>query len=93
MFGRKKIAKPSKKKYETNENEIRALPYRLLSRMKQDCDYYLGNGERYNGHLTGGTPQKHIQEMKSLRKSLPLRSRPRWLTKKQIKNYEKKMCL
>lgn len=27
--------------------------YMMLSRMKQDCDYYLGNGGRSTNHLYG----------------------------------------
>lgn len=65
--------------------------YMMLSRLKMDCKYYLGNGNRYNGHLWADTPSEHIGEMKRLYNILPVK--PEWLTMEQIEEFEKEMVL
>lgn len=63
--------------------------YMMLSRLKTDCDYYLGNGNRYVGNLYYQNEQKHINKMKEIYNNFPDDKRPEWLTWEQILDYEK----
>lgn len=77
---------------EHDENTIvksQKAEYMLLSRLKQDCDYYLGNGGRNARHLWAATPEKQIQKMKELHSTLVVK--PEWLSEDDILNYEKEM--
>lgn len=65
--------------------------YQMLSRLKMDCDYYLGNGNRYKKHLWAGDEQKQIEEMKKLYNSFADDKKPEWLTLNDILQYEKSM--
>lgn len=65
--------------------------YMLLSRMKSDCDYYLGNGNRYNKHLWAGDEVKQIAYMKALWNSFGENDKPEWLSYEQLLDYEKKI--
>lgn len=65
--------------------------YQLLSRMKQDCEYYLGYGNRSEKVLWSGTVKEHIADMKELHNSFDDRFKPEWLTMEDIEEYERKM--
>lgn len=65
--------------------------YRMLSRMKMDCNYYLGNGNCYPGHLWAQNEYNQILYMKALWNSFPEDGKPEWLSMEQICEYEKKM--
>lgn len=65
--------------------------YMLLSRLKQDCDYFLGHGNRYEDRLWAGSVKNQIKKMKKLYKKFPRKLKPKWLTLKDIRDYEKKM--
>lgn len=65
--------------------------YQFLDRLRSDCEYYLGYGDRYAKHLWAGNEQKQIDEMKKLYNSFPDDKKPEWLTMEQILNYEKLM--
>lgn len=65
--------------------------YMLLDRMKQDCNYYLGNGNRLKKYLWANDEKEHIENMKALWNSFPDEEKPEWLTMKQIETYEKEM--
>jgi hypothetical protein len=69
-----------------NENKF---DYMLLGRLADDCDYFLGNGKRYEGDLWGLNVNNHIKEMKKIYKKLP--KKPEWLSYNDILNYENKM--
>ena len=77
----KKIIERSDKKYR----------YMLLSRMEMDCGYFLGNGNRYVGHLLGENVEDHIAEMKMLWDSFKPCEKPEWLTMEEIESLEKRM--
>ena len=73
----------------TEDAEFR---YRLLSRMKSDCNYYLGYGGRHAGHcLWAHNEEAQIEIMKELWNSFPAAGKPEWLTYEQILAYEKEM--
>ena len=61
----------------------------MLARLKADCDYYLGNGYAFEGHLWAGTVEKQIEKMRVF--YMMLKEKPKWLTMEQIENYYAKM--
>lgn len=63
--------------------------YMMLSRLKSDCDYYLGNGNRNPRNLWAGDEAKQIAKMKEFYDKVP--EEPEWLTKEDIDDYEDKM--
>lgn len=60
--------------------------YMMLDRMRSDCDYFLGHGNRSLKRITNNNVVDHIAEMKRLYCLLPLK--PNWLTMERIKQYE-----
>lgn len=68
------------------------IRYMFLSRMKQDCDYYLGYGGRNPKQLWAGDEKDQIAHMKALWNSFPEEDKPEWLTWEELLEYERKMC-
>lgn len=64
----------------------------MLGRLKSDCDYYLGNGNRCKGHLWASDEKSQIEEMKKLFREFPDDKKPEWLRWEQILEYEYAMC-
>jgi len=64
--------------------------YQLLSRLKSDCDYYLGEGGRAEKHLWAGDVKAQIAKMLDLYALLP--KKPKWLTPEDIDRYEQQMA-
>lgn len=64
-------------------------PYAMLDRMKSDCEYYLGYGNRSSKYLWGEEPKQHIEIMKAIYNRLD--PKPEWLTIDKINEYEKNM--
>ena len=54
--------------------------YMMLSRMKQDCDYYLGNGEGSTNHLWAKDEQAQIENMVAIWATFAQEDKPEWLT-------------
>ena len=65
--------------------------YMMLSRMKQDCDYYLGNGNRSTNHLWAGNEVDQISNMIALWKTFEPDDSPEWLTWDELIDYARKM--
>ncbi|OUQ45123.1 DNA methylase [Drancourtella sp. An12] len=63
--------------------------YRLLSRLKADCDYFLGAGGRAEKHLWAGNVREQIAKMRELYAALP--EKPEWLTQEDIDHYAQRM--
>ena len=63
--------------------------YMLLSRLKEDCKYFLGFGGRSEKHLWLGNVVDQIAKMNELYNDL--RIKPNWLSLEEIKEYENKM--
>ena len=61
--------------------------YMLLSRLKQDCDYYLGYGNRNKRHLWAEDEQEQIEKMKELWSSFSDDKKPEWLTWDELLGY------
>lgn len=83
-FVRSLLAEQSIDKTQPFENE-----YRLLSRLKSDCEYFLGTGARAEKHLWAGSVDEQIDKMRDLYDLLP--EKPEWLSKQDIDNYERQM--
>lgn len=66
--------------------------YMILSRMKSDCDYYLGYGNRSYKSLWAGDEKDQIENMKALWNTFPEEDTPEWLTWEDILEYERLMC-
>ena len=65
--------------------------YRLLDRLRKDCDYYLDAGERAEKHLWAGSVEKQIAKMRELYAALP--EKPEWLSEQDIDRYEQQMTV
>lgn len=65
--------------------------YMLLSRMKQDCEYYFGNGNKNPNNLCAGNEKDQIDEMIALWNSFSEEDKPEWLTWEEIENYAQRM--
>ena len=66
--------------------------YMMISRLKQDCDYYLGNGNRSTKYLWAGSERDQIQEIKTRYNTFADDKKPEWLTWDDILRYESLMC-
>lgn len=65
--------------------------YMMLSRMKQDCDYYLGYGGRSANHLWAQNEKDQIANMVSLWNTFEPEDSPEWLTWDELVDYAKRM--
>ena len=74
------------------EPEPNQFSYMMLSRLQSDCDYYLGYGNRYAGHLYYKDETEQIAEMKKLWEGFPADKKPVWLTYEEILKYEQQMA-
>ena len=63
----------------------------MLSRLKADCDYFLGYGNRFEGHLWAKNVEDHVACMKALWLSLVDDGVVSWFPYKEILEYEGKM--
>ena len=63
--------------------------YQMLDRMRLDCEYFLGYGNRCTKDLWGKSVEKHIEAMKRIWNELI--EKPMWLSMEQIDEYERKM--
>ncbi len=73
------------KKHDPKQNP----DYQLLSRLKADCDYFLGAGGRVEKHLWAGNVRAQIAKMREIYETLP--AKPEWLTKEAIDDYDEQM--
>ena len=63
--------------------------YMLLSRFKQDLEYFWGFGGKSERCLYWGNYEKHIREMINLWKILPIK--PEWLRASELIDYKNKL--
>ena len=80
------------KKIETIDNKDLEYKYMLLDRLKQDCEYFLGNGNGNVEHsLWAKDIDEQIEKMKEIYNSFSEEEKPDWITLEDINNYEKRM--
>ncbi|APU87341.1 LPD11 domain-containing protein [Clostridium botulinum] len=72
-------------------NKEDSFKYQLLDRLRIDCEYYLGYGNRNVNHLWANNEKEQIEKMKELYNSFPDNEKPEWLTYEQILQYERLM--
>ena len=78
-------------KKEENNTDLE-YRYMLLDRLKQDCEYFLGNGNGNAEHsLWAKDIDEQIAKMKELYNSFTDDQKPEWITMEDINNYEKEM--
>ena len=65
--------------------------YMMLSRMKQDCDYYIRMGTGNPKHLWAGDEREQIENMKALWNTFSEEDSPEWLTWDELLEYEKEL--
>lgn len=65
--------------------------YMMLDRLRADCDYFIGNGNGFLGHLYYEDIDKHIEEMKNIYNSFSENEKPEWISLEDIDNYKEKM--
>lgn len=66
--------------------------YQLLGRMQSDCDYYLGYGGRYAGHLWALDEREHIETMRNIYRHLcEIGGAPDWISMEDINAYAEQM--
>lgn len=67
--------------------------YRLLSRLKADCEYYI-NTSRHAKHLWAGNEKEQIDLMRKIyRKLCEDYEEPEWITAEEIDGYAKLMMV
>jgi N12 class adenine-specific DNA methylase len=81
----------NKKRDAADINNDYEFEYRLLSRLKQDCEYFLGAGNRSEGRLWAGNVQYQISKMRELYAMLP--EKPEWLSEQEIDRYAENMLV
>lgn len=64
--------------------------YRLLDRLRSDCEYFLNYGNHNVKHLWAGNVEDQIQKMYEIYDRLP--EKPDWLTRRDIDMYYEQMC-
>lgn len=74
-----------------DKNDRKEFNYMLLDRLKQDCEYFLGNGNGNADTLWAKDIDEQIAKMKELYNSFTDDQKPEWITIEDINNYEKKM--
>ena len=72
-------------------NTEASFRYQLLDRMRSDCDYFLGYGQRNTKYLWADDEVEQIAAIKAIYNSFPEDQKPEWLTLEQITEYESKM--
>lgn len=69
------------------KQQDKKFQFQLLDRMRQDCEYFLGNGNRQEKFLWAGNVDDQIKAMRDLQSRL----NPEWLSKEDIDRYESQM--
>lgn len=72
-------------------NHDKSFRYQLLDRLRSDCEYYLGYGNRHAPHLWAKDEAEHIACMKALWNSFSPEDKPSFLTMEKIQEFEKQM--
>lgn len=70
-------------------NQDAKFNYMLLSRLKSDCEYFLGYGGKNESRLWAGNVEDQIAEMKKIWESLDVK--PEWISLSDIDNYHEMM--
>lgn len=66
--------------------------YMMLDRLRLDCLYYLGNGNRKKKYLWANEETEHVEIMEALYDSFSDEEKPEWISMDNIKEFKRKMC-
>ena len=80
------VSEPEQK----DETQPFSAEYRLLDRLRADCEYFLGEGQRAEKHLWAGSVEAQIAKMRELYAQLP--EKPDWLSTETIDAYAHRMA-
>lgn len=72
-------------------NQDKEFKYQLLDRMRSDCEYYLGYGNKDAKYLWAGNEKEQIETMRAIYNSFSQNEKPKWITLEQIDGFEKGM--
>lgn len=81
------------KKVNEIKKESLKFRYQFLSRLQSDCNYFLGNGGRYEKFLWAQNVSDQIALMREYWHSFSESEKPEWLTLEEIGELEKNMLL
>lgn len=84
-----KQASPELKDIDNLNERDYTFEYRLLERLRSDCEYFLGEGMRAEKHLWAGNVTAQIDKMWELYNEVT--EKPEWFTKEQIESYQERM--
>lgn len=76
---------------ENEPAEEEKFNYQMLDRLRMDCEYYLGNGNRNKKHLWAENEIEQIAEMKKIWNGFSDDKKPEWLSWQDILDYEIEM--
>ena len=65
--------------------------YMMLSRLKMDCNFYLGHGNRNAMQLWACNEKDQIENMKALWNTFDPDDKPEWLTWNELMDYAERM--
>lgn len=65
--------------------------YMLLSRLLEDCRFFLGHGNAYEGHLWAGSVESQVEKMREIYDSFADEAKPEWTSRAEIDGLEVKM--
>lgn len=88
-FGMDNLSQLEKERLNMSGSGLASFDYQLLARLQQDCDYYLGHGNRSRKHLWAGGEAEQIAKMKELYSGL--KEKPEWISLDDIDTYEARM--
>lgn len=82
-----------KNKWQDVYDSIKAdeFKYMMLGRLKQDCLYFLGNGNGHEKHLWALNISEQISEMKEHWNEIKIK--PEWISMQDIEDFEKNMSV
>lgn len=63
--------------------------YMPLGRLRDDCEYWLGCGDRVDKYLWAGSPQRQIEKMLEIYDGLE--DKPEWISRSDILDYAERM--
>lgn len=72
-------------------NQGKEFKYKLLDRMRSDCEYYLSYGNKDAKYLWAGNEKEQIETMRAIYNSFSQNEKPEWITLEQIDGFEKEM--
>lgn len=81
------------KKVNEIKKESLKFRYQFLNRLQSDCNYFLGNGGRYEKFLWAQNVPDQIALMREYWHSFSESEKPEWLTLEEIGELEKNMLL